>query len=262
MNEVISVRNVSKIYENANRALEDISFSLSSGNIMGLLGRNGGGKTTLINIINSMISEYSGEIYLFGENLKNKSMLTFFKQHIAYLPDKDYLYTNMTPKEMTRFFKDFFHDFREDKAEKIFRQLNINANQKISTMSKGQAEKVGIALTLSRDAKLYIFDEPLAGADVISRDEIFIIIRENCLSAATIIATHLISSVENILDCALFLNTKCMAFAKKEELLYGFNTLEDSFRYYAQNHEIKPLKQVVQVQGMQDIENKDILDEK
>lgn len=242
MSEIIlKVDSISKSYTFFN-ALENISFELKNGDIFGLLGRNGGGKTTLIKILTSMIRDYSGNIEFLGYSLRDRSNLVFFKENMAYLPDKDFLYPSQNPLQMVKFFNDFFPNFSPNKAIDILKELDIIPNQKIGTMSKGQAEKVGIALTLARDAKLYLFDEPLAGADVISRDEIFKIIKTHCTNGASIIATHLISSAEPILNKAMFLNKKSMAYANKEELLVGFNTLEDSFRYYAADSNIKPLK--------------------
>ncbi|RDU64053.1 ABC transporter ATP-binding protein [Helicobacter didelphidarum] len=239
---ILKVDSLSKNYDLI-QALDNVSFQVKSGEVFGLLGRNGGGKTTLIKILTSMILEYSGRVWFLGYPLNERKHTIFFKQNIAYLPDKDFLYPHMTPTQSIRFFTDFFTDFSTQKAQEIMKKLDIPQNQKIGTMSKGQAEKVGIALILARNARLYLFDEPLAGADVISRDEIFKIIQEYCCNGATIIATHLVSSVEPILDSALFLNKKSMAYASKKDLLHGFSNLEDSFRYYAADSIIKPLKQ-------------------
>ncbi len=242
MNEIIlQCKNISKQYENI-IALDNISFELKRGDVFGLLGRNGGGKTTLIKIITSMISDYTGDVELLGYNLKNKKQIIFFKEHISYLPDKSFLYNNMNALQSVKLFKDFFYDFNEDRALEIFKKLDVSVNQKIGTMSKGQAEKLALSLMLSRKTDLYIFDEPLAGADIISRDEIFKIICEYCYKGAVIIATHLISSVESVLNKALFLNKKTMAFGLKDELLYEFNNLEESFRYYAADNNIKPMR--------------------
>ena len=240
MNEIIiKVESLSKNYDTL-QALSNINFELRRGDILGLLGRNGGGKTTLIKILTSMIADYDGSIIFLGSSLRDRTKLIFFKNNMAYLPDRDFLFPNMTPKESITFFADFFTDFSSQKAFEILSRLNIIPTQKIGTMSKGEAEKVGIALILARHTNLYVFDEPLAGADIISRDEIFKIIQEYCSHGATIIATHLISSVEHIINCALFLNKECMAYGTKEELLYGFDNLENSFRYYATDSNIKP----------------------
>ncbi len=239
---ILKCNSITKSYEGI-LALDNISFELQRGDIFGLLGRNGGGKTTLIKIINSIISDYFGNVELLGYNIRDKKNIIFFREHIAYLPDKEFMYNNMNALQCVKFFKDFFRDFNESKALEIFKKLDVSTNQQIATMSKGQAEKLSLSLILARDAYLYLFDEPLAGADVISRDEIFRVIKEYCSNGASIIATHLISSVESILNKALFLNKKSMALGSKEELLYGFNSLEDSFRYYAADNTIKPLKE-------------------
>ncbi len=242
MDSILKVNGVSKHYANI-IALDNVSFTLEQGDIFGLLGRNGGGKTTLIKIITSMLSDYAGDIEFLGYNLRDKHNLIFFKQHIAYLPDRDFLYTHMNGLQSIAFFRDFFSDFNAQKALEIFRLLDVIPTQKIATMSKGQTEKLALALMLARETKLYIFDEPLAGADIISRDEIFKLIAQYCIHGATIIATHLISSVEAIINKALFLNKKTMAYGSKEELLYGFDNLEDSFRYYAADNVLKPMLQ-------------------
>lgn len=240
MDTILKLQVISKHYDGI-VALDNISFSLEKGDIFGLLGRNGGGKTTLIKIITSMLSDYVGDIEFLGHNLKNKRNLIFFKQHISYLPDKDFLYTNMSGLQSIEFFKDFFSDFNANKALEIFHLLDVAPTQKIGTMSKGQAEKLALSLMLAREAELYIFDEPLAGADVISRDEIFKLIAKYCANGAALIATHLISSVEPILNKALFLNKKTMAYGSKTQLMEGFNSLEDSFKYYAASNTLKPM---------------------
>ncbi|STQ86641.1 ABC transporter ATP-binding protein [Helicobacter muridarum] len=236
---ILDVNSISKSY-NRILALSKVGFELNKGDIFGLLGRNGGGKTTLIKILTSMISDYSGDITFLNHNLRDKNCLILFKSQIAYLPDKEFLYGNMSALECANFFQDFFQDFSKDKALEIFDRLEISPSKKINTMSKGQAEKVGIALILARHVALYILDEPLAGADIISRDEIFFMIKEYCSDNAAIIATHLISNVEPIINKAMFLNKKVMAYGSKNKLLEGFSSLEDSFRYYAGNHQIKP----------------------
>lgn len=235
MSAILKLQGISKRYNNI-VALDNVCFTLEKGDIFGLLGRNGGGKTTLIKIITSMLSDYIGNVEFLDYNLRDKHNLIFFKQHIAYLPDKDFLYTNMNGLQSITFFKDFFSDFNADKAFEIFQLLNVVPTQKIGTMSKGEAEKLALSLILAREAKLYIFDEPLAGADIISRDEIFKLIAKYCINGATIIATHLISSVEPIINKALFLNKKTMAYSSKSQLIEGFNNLEDSFRYYVSNN--------------------------
>ena len=254
MDTILKLQEISKHYDGI-IALDNVSFTLEKGDIFGLLGRNGGGKTTLIKIITSMLSDYNGDVEFLGHNLKNKQNLIFFKQHIAYLPDRDFLYTNMNGLQSISFFKDFFSDFNANKALEIFQLLDVVPTQKIGTMSKGQAEKLALSLMLAREAKLYVFDEPLAGADVISRDEIFKLIAKYCVDGAAIIATHLISSVEPIINKALFLNKKTMAYGSKTQLMQGFASLEDSFRYYAANNTLKPMPTI-----NQDLESTSSLD--
>ena len=197
---LLEVSHVSKSYGN-NRVLDDVTFNITKGKIVGLLGPNGSGKTTLIKLINDLLKEDSGSIKVEGLDLGVET-----KKLISYLPDKNYLNNNMTVLELLNYFKDFYEDFRIDKAKELIGKLGLDLNQKLKTMSKGTKEKVQLILVMSRKAKLYILDEPIGGIDPAARDYIINTILTNFSNdASLLISTHLISDLEKVLDEVIFL---------------------------------------------------------
>ena len=197
---LLEVNNITKSYGN-NIVLDDVTFSIPKGKIVGLLGPNGSGKTTLIKLINDLLKEDDGTIKVEGLDLGVET-----KKLISYLPDKNYLNNNMTVLELLNYFKDFYLDFRIDKAKELISKLGLDLNQKLKTMSKGTKEKVQLILVMSRKAKLYILDEPIGGIDPAARDYIINTILTNFSDdASLLISTHLISDLEKVLDEVIFL---------------------------------------------------------
>jgi len=176
--------------------LKDINLTIPRGKIVGLLGKNGAGKTTLIKLINDLLTPTSGEIRIEGEKPGVSS-----KKIISYLPERTYLEKNMTIKEVIHYFEEFYENFHTEKALQLLQDLDLDSNKKISQMSKGMQEKLQLILVMSREAKLYILDEPLGGVDPATRDYILDTILSNFSEGASvIISTHLISDIERILD--------------------------------------------------------------
>ncbi len=197
---LLEVNHITKSYGN-NIVLDDVTFSIPKGKIVGLLGPNGSGKTTLIKLINDLLKEDDGTIKVEGLDLGVET-----KKLISYLPDKNYLNNNMTVLELLNYFKDFYLDFRIDKAKELISKLGLDLNQKLKTMSKGTKEKVQLILVMSRKAKLYILDEPIGGIDPAARDYIINTILTNFSDdASLLISTHLISDLEKVLDEVIFL---------------------------------------------------------
>ena len=164
-------------------------------------GPNGSGKTTLIKLLNGLLTPSEGELYVNQTPIGIET-----KKIISYLPDQTYLNGSMRIREIIRFFKDFYEDFDETKAYDMLKKLNIEPTAKLKTMSKGTKEKVQLILIMSRRAKLYVLDEPIAGVDPAARDYILNTILNNYAEDATIIiSTHLISDIENILDEVIFI---------------------------------------------------------
>lgn len=200
MDTILECKNVSKAY-GKKVALSHINLTLEGGHIIGLLGPNGSGKTTLIKLINGLLTPSEGELYVNQNPIGIDS-----KKVISYLPDHTYLESNFTVKEIINYFKDFYEDFEEARAYDMLEKLQINPGDRLKTMSKGTKEKVQLILIMSRRAKLYVLDEPIAGVDPAARDYILDIILSNYNEDATIlISTHLIADIENILDEVIFI---------------------------------------------------------
>ena len=201
MNPILECRNLSKKYGNHFYALDDLSLSLDSGQIVGLLGPNGSGKTTLIKLINGLLNPSSGEVLIDG-----KAPGVDTKKIVSYLPERTYLDESMKVRDIIRFFADFYDNFITDRAYQMLSDLEISADARLRTLSKGTKEKVQLILVMSRDAKLYILDEPIGGVDPAARDYILHTILANYNEESTILlSTHLIHDIENILDRVVFL---------------------------------------------------------
>ena len=195
MNELLICENVCKKFGNT-VALNNVNLTVTSGKIIGLLGPNGSGKTTLIKLINGLLTPTSGTIAIDGDK---PGYIT--KSKVAYLPDNSYLNSWMTVKQIVDMFKDFYTDFREELAYDMLKKLDIDPARKLKTLSKGNKEKVCLILVMSRNAKLYILDEPIAGVDPATRDYIISTIINNYNpDASVILSTHLISDIEQVLD--------------------------------------------------------------
>ena len=199
--ELIEFKNVSKKYDDK-LVLKDINLKIGRGKIVGLLGKNGEGKTTMIKLINDLLTPTTGEVLINGmhPNIETKKI-------IAYLPERTYLDKDMKVSEVIKYFSDFYDNFDSKKALKLLKDLDLDVNARLSKMSKGMQEKVQLILVMSRDAEIYILDEPLGGVDPATRDYILDTILTNFKEGATvIISTHLISDIERILDEVIFIN--------------------------------------------------------
>ena len=195
MSEIIKLNGMSKSYGD-HKVLNNVSFSLEGGQIIGLLGPNGSGKTSLIKILTGLINDYSGEVLVDGlkPGAKTKSM-------VAYLPEKTYLAAWMTADDAINYIADFYDDFDKAKAMKMLDTFQLPHKQKARTMSKGQQEKLQLILVMCRNAKIYILDEPMGGVDPAARDFILRSIIQNRPEGSTILmSTHLIHDIEGVLD--------------------------------------------------------------
>lgn len=183
-------------------ALNNIDLSIEGGRIIGLLGPNGSGKTTLIKLINGLLTPTSGSLTVCGGTPGVET-----KKDVAYLPDSNYLNSWMTVGQLVDMFCDFYEDFRRDTAIEMLTRLGITTGVRLKTLSKGNKEKVSLILVMSRSAKLYVLDEPIAGVDPATRDYIISTIIGNYNpEASVIISTHLISDIEQVLDEVIFIN--------------------------------------------------------
>ncbi|MBO4855189.1 ABC transporter ATP-binding protein [Candidatus Saccharibacteria bacterium] len=182
--------------------IDDVSLKIDKGKIIGLLGKNGAGKSTLIKLINDLLTIDSGKILFKGKSIGVNS-----KSHISYLPERTYLDKTMTIAQAFKMFSEFYSDFDAERAHKLLEDLDLDESMKIAKMSKGMQEKLQLILVMSRDADLYILDEPLGGVDPATRDHILDTILSNFKEGSSvIISTHLISDVERILDDVIFID--------------------------------------------------------
>lgn len=200
MSDILCCNGLTKWYGGV-LALDNISLSLTSGKIIGLLGPNGSGKTTLIKLINGLLTPSSGNLSVCGHAPGTAS-----KAKVSYLPDNIYLNSWMTVKQIVSYFQDFYPDFRTELAYEMLEKLGISPKHRLKTLSKGNKEKVCLILTMSRNAQLYVLDEPIAGVDPAARDYVISTIINNYNPQATVlISTHLISDIEQILDEVVFI---------------------------------------------------------
>ena len=200
MTQLLQLHHVTKKYKK-HVAIDDITLNLPTGKIIGLLGPNGSGKTTLIKLINGLLQPTTGDIVIDGYRPSVET-----KKIVSYLPDTSYLRENMKIKDTLTLFGDFYTDFSREQAEHLLDDLGLNPNEQLKNLSKGNKEKVQLILVMSRQAKLYILDEPTGGVDPAAREYILRTIINNYREdASVIISTHLIAEIEPILDEIVFL---------------------------------------------------------
>jgi len=201
MASIISCRNVTKIYDQT-RALNNLSIEIpDKGGVVGLLGPNGSGKTTLIKLLVGLLTPTEGEVEIFGKKIGVET-----KAIVSYLSDFHALNDKYTVRQEVEYFHDFFPDFDKQKALNSLRELNVDENKKIKTLSKGTKEKLSLMLALSRNARLFILDEPIAGVDPAAREYVLqTILSHKNENSTMLISTHLISEIEKYFDQVVFL---------------------------------------------------------
>ena len=211
---ILECENLSKNYGSV-KALDNLTLKIESGKIVGLLGPNGHGKTTLIKTLSGLLSKDKGKVLIDGKRIGVGT-----KKIVSYLPERSYLSPEMKIKEVVSFFQEFYEDFDAKKADAMLGELSLDKESKLKSLSKGNREKVQLIMVMSRKAKLYLLDEPMGGVDPAARDYILKTIISNYSEDATvIISTHLIQDVEQILDEVVFLKEgKVMLHSDVDEL--------------------------------------------
>lgn len=201
MNELVEIIGLTKSYDSRSIAVNNVTLTLPKGKILGLLGPNGSGKTTLIKLLNGLLTPTTGSIKINGLYVGPQT-----KAHVAYLPDRTYLVESWKISRILDYFCDFYEDFSREKAAEMLQSLNIDPQTRLKTLSKGNKEKVHLILVMSRNADLYVLDEPIAGVDPAAREYILrTIINNYNPEASVLISTHLISDIEQVLDEVIFM---------------------------------------------------------
>ena len=199
--KLLEVKHLTKTFD-GKKILDDVNLVIPEGRIIGLLGKNGAGKSTLIKSINDLLTIDEGEILF-----KGKKIGVYSKENISYLPERTYLDKSMKVCEVIDYFTEFYKDFDKERAYRLLKDLKLDSEKRIIKMSKGMQEKLQLILVMSRDADLYILDEPLSGVDPATRDYILDTILSNFKEGASIIiSTHLITDIERILDEVIFID--------------------------------------------------------
>ena len=198
---ILECKNLKKAYKKGVFVLDNLNLEIPAGKIVGLLGPNGCGKSTLVKIISGVLQSNSGEVKVNGIPVSEET-----KALVSYLPERTYFNSWMHVFELVNYFETFYPDFDSARAYELLAALQINPKSKLKSLSKGTKEKVQLILVMSRNAKLYLLDEPIAGVDPAARDYILSTIVSNYNPDATIIiTTHLITDIEQILDDYIFL---------------------------------------------------------
>lgn len=214
MNPILECNSLTKKFTGVD-ALSNVNLRLERGRIIGLLGPNGSGKTTMIKLINGLLVPNGGSLLVDGKQPGPET-----KKIVSYLPERTYLPEWMRISETIEFFKDFYTDFDEKRAYEMLERLQLNPTKRLKTLSKGTKEKVQLILVMSRNADLYCLDEPIGGVDPAARDYILNTIISNYNENATVlISTHLISDIEKVLDEVVFIkNGQIMLHSSVEDI--------------------------------------------
>ena len=227
---MLEFKNVTRKYV-SRAALDGVSFSLDAGKVCLLLGPNGSGKTTLMKLAAGLTRETSGEVLFEGERIGAKT-----KARVAYMPTENYFYSYMTVADAGKYYQDFFDDFRSDRFERWLRDMTLEPGDKISKLSSGMAAKLRLALILSRDAKLMMFDEPLNGVDILTRQQVIeAILTARDVGRTLLISTHLVDELEDLVDTCVFLKEgHLVAAGSKADTCAGKTLKERYIEIYGQ----------------------------
>lgn len=225
MKELVSITNLTKMY-GRNPALRGVNLSIPRGRIIGLLGPNGSGKSTLIKLMCGLLQPTAGSVLIdgFAPGVETK-------KRISYLPERTYLTSSRRISDLLDYFNDFYDNFDPKRALSMLDSLQIDKNAAMKSLSKGTKEKVQLVLVMSRDADLYILDEPIAGVDPAARDYILKTIISNYNENASILlSTHLISDIEAVLDDVIFIRDgQLLLYSSVEDIRSNYGKSIDSY---------------------------------
>ena len=221
---MLEFKNVTKKYLRKT-ALDGVSFAVEDGRVCLLLGPNGSGKTTSMKLIAGLSRQTSGEVLFDGQRIGART-----KAHIAYMPTENYFYSYMTIRDAGKYYADFFRDFDPRRFDEWLRRMELDPVDRISKLSSGMAAKLRLALILSRDARLMLFDEPLNGVDILTRQQVIeAILTARDPSRTLLISTHLVDELEDVVDTCVYLKEGCLVAAgTKAETSQG-KTLKERY---------------------------------
>lgn len=226
MDKIITIDNLTKKYKET-LAIDDLSLEIEKGKVVGLLGPNGSGKSTLLKLIVGLLKKDSGKILIDGKSpgIETKSM-------ISYLPDSYYLYEKLTVRETIDMYGDFYKDFDKKQSDKLLDYLSIPRDKMTKDLSKGLRERLLISLNLSRDADIFIMDEPVDGVDPVAKQAVIDMIIEKMAKDKTfIITTHQIGDLENLFEDIIFLDKGKVLMHKDAITIREENMMEISDYY-------------------------------
>ena len=236
---MLELRNVTKRYLRRT-ALDDVSLAIEEGKTCLLLGPNGSGKTTMMKLIIGLSRPTSGEITLDGEAIGTST-----KAHIAYMPTENYFYNYMTIKDIGRYYADFFKDFDPREFDRQLISMELDSADRIRQLSSGMAAKLRLALALSRDARLMMFDEPLNGVDILTRTQtIEAILAGRKQERTMLISTHLVDELEDVVDYTVFLKKGRLVMAGDKKEICAGRTLKDLYLEVYGHHSAESAAQV------------------
>lgn len=222
---MISIKNLNKVYKEV--VLDNINLEIEGNRIVGLIGKNGCGKTTLLKILSTLVKPTSGEVSIFSAPLGEKS-----REVVSFMMDENILFKGMTVRDALNFYKKFFWDFNEGNARGMLGEFSIALDTKIDALSLGSLEKLNVALTFSRKAKVYLLDEPLFGVDPEDRRKVIETILDNFEKGSImIISTHLVCDIEPILDEVIFMKDGKVKIHSSIKALKesGINSIKELF---------------------------------
>ncbi len=197
---MITSKNLTKLF-GSKRAVDGVSMTLEKGHVYAMLGPNGSGKTTWMKMAAALMKPTSGEILFNGEPVGVES-----RKHIAYMSTEPYFYSWMTAEDAGKYYEDFFEDFSMEKYRDLLSKMELSGDMKTKSLSSGMAAKLKIAVTMARDAQVYMLDEPFNGIDLLARDEIRgTILQEATENKMMILSSHLVEEMEAIADQAIFI---------------------------------------------------------
>ena len=223
MEAALQIRNLCKSYKNTEFKLQNVSFQIPSGTIMGFVGKNGAGKSSTINAVLNIVQKDSGEVTFFGKTMTDGSRA--IRNDIGVVFDTIHFSGELTPKKLERVLNDVYENWQGEQFFSYLKRFQIPANKKIKTFSRGMTMKLSISVALSHEAKLLILDEATAGLDPVAREELLDVLLEFVEDEghSILMSSHVSSDLEKVADHITFIDQgKIILTEEKDTLLYQY----------------------------------------